>query len=164
MHKFTLRFLVRFLDMTISDLLSTLGVNLSDESRLIIFHAFLHGSYEGTLHTLQFILQNFIQIDDKLSSMDALFGGVGEFIRTQEQLQVLREIDTTHRVRMTTQVQTIVRQAIASGQSNSGLLALVEGQVNGWLEEKYPGSGYALTSMSLMSLLTLIACVKMVLS
>ena len=52
-------------------------------------HAFLHGSYEGTLYALEYIRSNFVMINGKLETMDELFEGVGKFLTTQEQFDVV---------------------------------------------------------------------------
>lgn len=152
------------LDIAGTTQLSAFGINLTPSERLSIFHSFLHGSAEGTLHTLEYILENYIQISDLLLTMDELLQGAGHYVRTEAQLSVLQQIQVTHMLRMTTSVRSIISRELADGTMNRGLLRLVEGQVNQWLQENVPmeGLGNSLVAANCLTLLAAIALIKYV--
>ena len=111
-------------------------------------HAFLHGSYEGTLYALEYIRSNFVLINGKLETMDELFEGVGKFVTTQEQFDVLQLIETENRGRLTPSVSLILNRELVTARTNVARLTSVENQVNPWLQQNVdmdPGLGSRLS-------------------
>ena len=111
-------------------------------------HAFLHGSYEGTLYALEYIRSNFVLINGKLETMDELFEGVGKFLTTQEQFDVLQLIETENRGRLTPSVSLILNRELVTARTNVARLTSVENQVNPWLQQNVdvdPGLGSRLS-------------------
>lgn len=96
--------------------------------------------------------------------MDELLQGAGHYVRTEAQLSVLQQIQVTHMLRMTTSVRSIISRELADGTMNRGLLRLVEGQVNQWLQENVPmeGLGNSLVAANCLTLLAAIALIKYV--
>lgn len=157
-----MNFVCSFLSTISSSTLEVFGVKLSREERLFILRAFLQGSYEGTLYALEFILSNFILLNEQLTTMDDLLDGVGDFVRTQEQFDVLQNIQDTHRVRLTTSVASILTRELLMGKTNIGVLNFVQGNVNLWLQENVPmpGHGNNLGAGNLLVLLSSFAIIK----
>lgn len=111
---------------------------------------------------LEFILSNFILLNEQLTTMDDLLDGVGDFVRTQEQFDVLQNIQDTHRVRLTTSVASILTRELLMGKTNIGVLNFVQGNVNLWLQENVPmpGHGNNLGAGNLLLLLSSFAILK----
>lgn len=153
----------RFLEIAGTNLLDELGIALSTAERLFIFHTFLRGSYEGTILSLQYILENFIAIEAQLSVLDQLFVGVGEFISTDEQLQVLRDISYAHTQRMDITVRSIVDSEILTGSMKTNHLKRIQGPINSWLKENVdlPGLGNSLKASCALVFLGLMAVFKL---
>lgn len=143
-----------------------LGIQMTPAQRLLIFHSSLHGSYEGTLYALEYILENYIQINDLLVTMDKLFFGVGEFIRTLEQEQMLQRILDVHTLRITGTVRGIILIELLNGRTNRLMLGLVEAQVNSWLQDNVhmPGLGNTLRAVNCLSLMVVITMIKYLLT
>lgn len=139
---------------------------MTPAQRLLIFHSSLHGSYEGTLYALEYILENYIQINDLLVTMDKLFFGVGEFIRTLEQEQMLQRILDVHTLRITGTVRGIILIELLNGRTNRLMLGLVEAQVNSWLQDNVhmPGLGNTLRAVNCLSLMVVITMIKYLLT
>lgn len=139
---------------------------MTPAQRLLIFHSSLHGSYEGTLYALGYILENYIQINDLLVTMDKLFFGVGEFIRTLEQEQMLQRILDVHTLRITGTVRGIILIELLNGRTNRLMLGLVEPQVNSWLQDNVhmPGLGNTLRAVNCLSLMVVITMIKYLLT
>lgn len=157
---------LRFLDLAGTNQLALLGIQMTPAQRLLIFHSSLHGSYEGTLYALEYILEHYIQINDLLITMDELFLGVGEFIRTLEQEQLLQKILDVHTLRMTSTVRGIIAIELVNGRTNRLVLRLVESQVNLWLQVNVPmpGLGNTLRAVNCLSLLLGITMIKYLLT
>lgn len=146
--------------------MALLGIQMTPAQRLLIFHSSLHGSYEGTLYALEYILENYIQINDLLVTMDKLFFGVGEFIRTLEQEQMLQRILDVHTLRITGTVRGIILIELLNGRTNRLMLGLVEAQVNSWLQDNVhmPGLGNTLRAVNCLSLMVVITMIKYLLT
>lgn len=145
-----------------SNLLSSFGINLSHADRVLIIRSFLHGGYEATTETLKFILEYFVQLDGRLDRMDDLFRGLGKYVRTKEQVDLLKEIETEHQVRMSNTVKNLFSAQLSEGSSNSAMLRLVEVGVGKWLQENVymPGMGNSLKASNLLSLAAVVLVVK----
>lgn len=146
--------------------MALLGIQMTPAQRLLIFHSSLHGSYEGTLYALEYILENYIQINDLLVTMDKLFFGVGEFIRTLEQEQMLQRILDVHTLRITGTVRGIILIELLNGRTNRLMLGLVKPQVNSWLQDNVhmPGLGNTLRAVNCLSLMVVITMIKYLLT
>lgn len=138
--------------------------DLTEPERLFIFHAFLHGSYEATKLALEFIREYYAAIEIRLTRMDELFLGLGEFVSSPDLLALFVKIRTENTGRMTQSVNTIVNIEMAIATDRRRLLLRHGEEVNLWLREniEMPPTEDDASSIRAMSLMVLLATVLLI--
>lgn len=127
-----------FLDMAGADFLEVLNVRIAREDRLFIFQSFLFGSSDATFVALKFINGKYDKLNQIFVTMEDLFQGVGEFVRTDEQFALLQEILTAHQAKFTDLERDVLMNEVSVARTNRMSMADAWAEADAWLRENVP--------------------------
>uniref|UniRef100_A0A1B0GNF5 Aminopeptidase n=1 Tax=Phlebotomus papatasi TaxID=29031 RepID=A0A1B0GNF5_PHLPP len=145
-----------FLDTSIQHLpVQGSGIRGSDRNR--IFRSVSTGSYMGTKLSLELILNNFLEVENRYESIDNAVRGISTFVVTDELLDLLQEIVDVHSARMSASLQAIFQNEITAAKRNVAWVNHFQPRINTWLEANVElptgDSGHRLKAVSSIVLL-----------
>lgn len=115
-------------------------ITLSVTERTSIFRALIQGTSTSTTIGLHYVLEEFLVLTDRYTSVEALFENVGTFLVVDEQVELMQTIYDHYKDRMTPSVLRTVARELRIAQHNLLWLGAVQSDINSWLESNFPGA------------------------
>lgn len=146
----------RFLDTVVTDRFEQEhGIVVSPLEREFLMYTFMRGSLESVTQSLQYILQHFAVIQERVDSVQNLFVDFRYYIRPQSVEMLLNQITSTHQQAMGQSLHHfIVIEGIIGQSLFHGDNVIIHRHFSEWLTEQ-PNTGNMLNAFNILVLVTI---------